>query len=286
MFDFPTFIQVPLAEWVDAAVNWLLTSWSPFFGTISRSTSYVLGYIERFLLWMPWWAVVGLVGLAAWRATRLWWTGLLMAAFLVLIGAFNYWELTMITMAVVIAAVIISLLLGIPIGIIMARVKFVEAILSPVLNVMHKIPSFIFLIVALMFFGLGKAPAVIATVIYAAPPVIRLTNAGIRQAPEGVIEAAQAFGSSRTQILFEIQWPLAVPSILVGINQTAMMALALVIIASLIGAGGLGQEILLAIDGKEAGRGFGAALSILLLVIIIDRITYALAARQQHTVKT
>ena len=286
MFDFPAFIQVPLAEWVDAAVNWLLTNWSPFFGTISRSTSYVLGYIERFLLWMPWWAVVVLVGLAAWRATRLWWTGLLMAAFLVLIGAFNYWELTMITMAVVIAAVIISLLLGIPIGIIMARVKFVEAILSPVLNVMHKIPSFIFLIVALMFFGLGKAPAVIATVIYAAPPVIRLTNAGIRQAPEGVIEAAQAFGSSRTQILFEIQWPLAVPSILVGINQTAMMALALVIIASLIGAGGLGQEILLAIDGKEAGRGFGAALSILLLVIIIDRITYALAARQQHTVKT
>ena len=285
MFDFPTFIQVPLAEWVDAAVNWLLTNWSPFFGTISRSTSYVLGYIERFLLWMPWWAVVGLVGLAAWRATRLWWTGLLMAAFLVLIGAFNYWELTMITMAVVIAAVIISLLLGIPIGIIMARVKFVEAILSPVLNVMHKIPSFIFLIVALMFFGLGKAPAVIATVIYAAPPVIRLTNAGIRQAPEGVIEAAQAFGSSRTQILFEIQWPLAVPSILVGINQTAMMALALVIIASLIGAGGLGQEILLAIDGREAGRGFGAALSILLLVIIIDRITYALAARQQRAVK-
>ena len=286
MFDFPTFIQVPLAEWVDAAVNWLLTSWSPFFGTISRSTSYVLGYIERFLLWMPWWAVVGLVGLAAWRATRLWWTGLLMAAFLVLIGAFNYWELTMITMAVVIAAVIISLLLGIPIGIIMARVKFVEAILSPVLNVMHKIPSFIFLIVALMFFGLGKAPAVIATVIYAAPPVIRLTNAGIRQAPEGVIETAQAFGSSRTQILFEIQWPLAIPSILVGINQTAMMALALVIIASLIGAGGLGQEILLAIDGREAGRGFGAVLSILLLVIIIDRITSALAARQQHAVKT
>ena len=285
MFDFPTFIQVPLAEWVDAAVNWLLTNWSPFFGTISRSTLYVLGYIERFLLWMPWWAVVLSVGLAAWRATRLWWTGLLMAAFLVLIGAFNYWELTMITMAVVIAAVIISLLLGIPIGIIMARVKFVEAILSPVLNVMHKIPSFIFLIVALMFFGLGKAPAVIATVIYAAPPVIRLTNAGIRQAPEGVIEAAQAFGSSRTQILFEIQWPLAVPSILVGINQTAMMALALVIIASLIGAGGLGQEILLAIDGREAGRGFGAALSILLLVIIIDRITYALAARQQRAVK-
>ena len=286
MFDFPAFIQVPLAEWVDAAVKWLLTSWSPFFDTTSRSTLYVLGYIERFLLWMPWWAVVVLVGLAAWRATRLWWTGLLVAAFLVLIGAFNYWELTMITMAVVIAAVIIALLLGIPIGIIMARIRFVEAILSPVLNFMHKIPSFIFLILALMFFGLGKAPAVIATVIYAAPPVIRLTNAGIRQAPEGVIEAAQAFGSSRTQILFEIQWPLAVPSILVGINQTAMMALALVIIASLIGAGGLGQEILLAIDGREAGRGFGAGLSILLLVIIIDRITYALAARQQHAVKT
>ena len=282
MFDFPTFIQVPLAEWVDAIVKWLLTNWSPFFDFIGGSILYILGYIETFLLWLPWWALLLLVGLAAWRTTRLWWVGLLMATFLVLIGAFNYWELTMMTLALVITSVVISLLLGISTGILMARVNIVEAICRPVINFMHKTPSFIFLIIALMFFGLGKAPAVFATVIYAAPPIIRLTNAGIRQAPEGLIETAQAFGSNRTQILLDIQWPLAIPSIVAGINQTTMMALGLVIIASLIGAGGLGQEVLAAIEGVDVGRGFVAGLSILLLVIVMDRITCVLTARQQH----
>ncbi len=137
-----------------------------------------------------------------------------------------------------------------------------------------------------MLFGLGKVPAVFATVIYAVPPVIRLTNVGIRQVSPSVIEAAQAFGSSSRQILFEVQLPLAIPSIMVGINQTTMMALAMVVIASMIGARGLGLEVLLAINRIEVGRGFEAGLSIVLLAIIIDRITHALAARQQHTVST
>jgi len=147
---------------------------------------------------------------------------------------------------------------------------------------MQTMPSFVYLVPALMLFGLGKVPAVFATIIYAMPPVIRLTNVGIRQVSASVVEAAQAFGSSSRQILFEVQLPLAIPSIMVGINQTTMMALAMVVIASMIGARGLGLEVLLAINRIEVGRGLEAGISIVLLAIIIDRVTNALASRQQY----
>ena len=199
---------------------------------------------------------------------------------------FGYWDLAMMTLAIVTSSVLISLFLGIPTGIVMARSDFVESLLRPFLDGMQTMPSFVYLIPALMFFGLGKVPAVFATIIYAAPPVIRLTNVGIRQVPESVVEAAKAFGSSGRQVLFEVQVPLAVPSIMVGINQTTMMALAMVVITSMIGARTLGLEVLLAINRIEVGRGFEAGLSIVLLAIIIDRITNALAARQQYTVTT
>jgi glycine betaine/proline transport system permease protein len=148
---------------------------------------------------------------------------------------------------------------------------------------MQTMPSFVYLIPALMFFGLGKVPAVFATVIYAVPPVIRLSNVGIRGVPASVVEAAQAFGATSRQILFEVQLPLAFPSIMVGVNQTTMMALAMVVIASMIGARGLGMEVLLAINRIEVGRGFEAGLSIVLLAILIDRITHAFASRQGHS---
>jgi glycine betaine/proline transport system permease protein len=209
-----------------------------------------------------------------------------MAGFLLLIGSFGYWDLAMMTLAIVIAAVMISFVVGIPTGIIMAGSDRVEGIIRPILDAMQTMPSFVYLIPALMLFGLGKVPAVFATVIYAAPPVIRLTNVGIRQVPESIVEAARAFGSSGRQVLFEVQVPLAVPSIMVGINQTTMMALAMVVITSMIGARTLGLEVLLSINRIEVGRGFEAGLSIVLLAIIIDRITNALAARQQYTVST
>ncbi|GAI00385.1 unnamed protein product, partial [marine sediment metagenome] len=213
----------------------------------------------------------------------LWWAGLVMAALLVLIGSFGYWDLAMMTVAIITASVIISLVLGIPTGILMARSNLVESMLKPLLDAMQTMPSFVYLIPALMFFGLGKVPAVFATIIYAMPPVIRLTNVGIRQVSQRVVEAAQAFGSNSRQILFEVQLPLALPSIMVGINQTTMMALAMVVIASMIGAKGLGMEVLLAINRIEVGKGFEAGLCIVLLAIIIDRITHAMAARQQYT---
>ncbi len=286
MFEFPEFLRVPLADWIDAVMSWVLTNWGMVFDAIGDGILYMLLYIEKFLLWLPWFVVVLIVGLIAWRAMRLWWAGLIMAGFLVLIGSFGYWDLSMMTLAIIIAAVIISLGIGIPTGIVMARSNLVESIIRPVLDAMQTMPSFVYLIPALMLFGLGKVPAVFATIIYAVPPVIRLTNVGIKQVPQSVIEAARAFGSSARQILFEVQLPLAIPSIMVGINQTTMMALAMVVIASMIGARGLGLEVLLAINRIEVGRGFEAGFSIVLLAIIIDRITHAMGARQEYKVTT
>jgi glycine betaine/proline transport system permease protein len=284
--EFPEWIELDLAGVIDTVMDWVLSSWGGFFDAVGDGILQVLLQIEHFLLWLPWFVVIIIVGVAAWRAIRHWLAGPIMAAFLLLIGSFGYWDLAMMTLAIIIAAVIISFVIGIPTGIIMARNDRVEGIIRPILDAMQTMPSFVYLIPALMLFGLGKVPAVFATIIYAAPPVIRLTNVGIRQVPESIVEAAKAFGSSGRQVLFEVQVPLAVPSIMVGINQTTMMALAMVVITSMIGARTLGLEVLLAINRIEVGRGFEAGLSIVLLAIIIDRITNALAARQQYTVTT
>jgi len=284
--EFPSFIQIPLAEWVDAGMEWLLTNFSAFFDAVGEIILGILLSIEKFLLWLPWPVVLLIIGLLVWWTMKRWWAGLLMAAMMMLIGSFGYWELSMMTLAVIVAAVILSLLLGIPIGILMAQSKLVESIIKPILDAMQTMPSFVYLISALMFFGLGKVPAVFATIIYAMPPVIRLTNVGIRQVPESVVEAAKAFGASSRRILFDVQLPLSMPSIMVGINQTTMMALAMVVIASMIGAKGLGLEVLLAINRIEVSRGFEAGLSIVLMAIIIDRITSSMAARQQSKFKS
>lgn len=281
MSEFPRFLNIPLADWVDAFMDWVLTSFSGVFDVIGHAFLMMLLNIERFFLWVPWWLVIIFVGILAWRVMRSWTMGVTMALLLVLIGSFGYWKLAMMTLALTTSAVVVSLAVGIPIGIFMAKSDLAETIIRPVLDAMQTMPSFVYLIPALMLFGLGKVPALFATLIYAVPPVIRLTNVGIRQVSQDTIEAARAFGASPRQILFDVQMPLAVPSIMVGINQTTMMALAMVVIASMIGARGLGLEVLLAINRIEVGRGFEAGLCIVFLAIIIDRITHALSVRQQ-----
>ncbi|MBW2028173.1 MAG: proline/glycine betaine ABC transporter permease [Deltaproteobacteria bacterium] len=282
MNDFPEIFRIPMADWIDAAMGWLLSQWGELFDTVGKGILQFLLYLENFFLWIPWYVLVVLIGLAAWRLMGRWWHGPLMAALLVLIGTFGYWNLAMRTLALVSGAVILSLVLGIPLGIAMARSNLLESVTKPILDGMQTMPSFVYLIPALMLFGLGKVPALFATIIYAMPPVIRLTNVGIREVPHSVIEAAEAFGSDSWQVLFNVQIPLARPSIMVGINQTTMMALAMVVIASMIGARGLGMEVLLAINRIEVGRGFEAGLSIVILAIIIDRLTHALAERQKR----
>jgi len=281
--EFPQFLEIPLADLIDGIISWILTNLGGVLDAIGDGLLGGLVAMERLLLWIPWFVIVVGVGVVAWRALRRWWAGPLMGGFLVFIGMLGYWDLAMMTLALIFAAVLISLAIGLPTGILMARNNRFANVLKPLLDAMQTMPSFVYLIPALMFFGLGKVPAVFATIIYAVPPVIRLTNVGIRGVPQSVVEAAQAFGATSRQILVEVQLPLAFPSIMVGINQTTMMALAMVVIASMIGARGLGMEVLLAINRIEVGRGFEAGLSIVLLAIMIDRITHAFAAQQQYT---
>lgn len=281
MFEFPEGLDIPVADWVDGLMEWVLDVFGPFFDAVGTGLLQVLLLLERFFLWLPWPAVLLAVALAAWRFMGKWWHGPVMAGLFFVIGCFGYWDMAMATLAIVAASVLISLIVGIPTGILMARNDVAEAAIKPILDAMQTMPSFVYLIPALMLFGLGKVPAVFATIIYAVPPVIRLTNVGIRGVPGSVIEAAEAFGSSPNQILFNVQLPLAFPSIMVGVNQTTMMALAMVVVTSMIGARTLGLEVLLAINRIEVGRGFEAGLSIVLLAIIIDRITHGVAARQQ-----
>ncbi len=280
---FPETIQIPLDVWTEKAMDWVLINFGGFFDALGTAILQFMLVVEKFFLWLPWPVLVIGTGILGWRLMGKWWSGLIMAGMLFFMGTLGYWELSMRTLALVTSAVIVSLAIGIPIGIVMATNDTFESIIKPLLDGMQTMPSFVYLIPALMLFGLGKVPALFATIIYAVPPVIRLTNVGIREVSASVVEAAHAFGSSYWQILLKVQLPLARPTIMVGVNQTTMMALAMVVIASMIGAKGLGFEVLLAINRIEIGRGFEAGLCIVFMAIIIDRLTYAMATRRKKT---
>ena len=276
---FPSGYELHLREPVNAAVRWLLDSFASFFEGVSSAILFLLLNAQAALGAVPWWAVVAGTALAIGLTTRRWPAALSVAALPVLIGLFGLWALAVETLAVVAAAVVIALLVGIPLGILLAEVPAMEGAARPVLDAMQTMPSFVYLIPAMMLFGLGKVPAVLATVIYALPPVVRLTCLGLRQVSQVVEEAATAYGATRWQLLREVRIPLAMPSILAGVNQTTMMALAMVVVASMIGARGLGQEVLLAINRIDVGRGFEAGASVVALAIVIDRVTQSLARR-------
>jgi glycine betaine/proline transport system permease protein len=281
MFEFPEKLYIPMEKWIDVVMDWILTNTTAFFDAIGGALLKILIIMDKMLLWIPWPVVLLLVAVAAWRTMGKWWHGVTMASLCFIIGLFGFWDHAMTTLAIVFASVIVSLIIGFPIGILMARSDRFQAIFRPILDGMQTMPSFVYLIPAMMLFGLGKVPAVFATVIYAVPPIIRLTDVGIRGVPESVVEAARSFGANEKQLLFDVQLPLAFPSIMVGVNQTTMMALAMVVIASMIGARGLGLEVLKAINRIEIGHGFTAGLSIVFLAIVIDRITNAFAIKQQ-----
>jgi glycine betaine/proline transport system permease protein len=285
MIKFPEIIDIPLAEGVDHLMDWILKYLDGFFDVVGFIILRVVLAFEDLFLFIPWFVLVLLVGLAGWKLIRSVRTGILFMILMMIIGLFGYWDLAMQTLALVISSVVFALLIGLPLGIVMARSDRQEKILKPILDGMQTMPSFVYLIPALMFFGMGKVPSMFATIIYAVPPVIRLTNVGIRTVDVEAVEAAKAFGATSRQILFDVQLPLAKPSIMVGINQTTMMALAMVVIGSMIGAKGLGMEVLLAIGRIEVGRGFEAGISIVFLAIIIDRITYSFSEKKPKVEK-
>ncbi|HAA89017.1 MAG TPA: choline ABC transporter permease subunit [Peptococcaceae bacterium] len=278
---FPDALQFHIASYIDNFVKWLQISYGATFDAFSNFLLTILLGIQNALLLIPWWVwVVVVTGLAWWQSRKIF-TALVLGGLMMLVGVFELWVPAIETLAIVITSVIISLVIGIPVGVAMAEWDRLSVVITPLLDAMQTMPSFVYLIPALMLFGLGKVPAVIATVIYAVPPVIRLTDLGIRQVSATVQEAARAFGATRWQMLKEVRLPLAMPSILAGVNQTTMMALAMVVVASMIGARGLGERVLLSLNRIAIGNGFEAGFAIVALAIIIDRLTQGVARRWQ-----
>ncbi|EPA8652403.1 ABC transporter permease [Photobacterium damselae] len=242
-----------------------------------------LVWFENLLLDSPWWLVIAVLASLAYVASRSWKLTLGVIISFVLIGAFGMWDNTMRTMSIILVSTLVAIGVGIPIGIAMARSDRVQNSVTPMLDVMQTMPAFVYLIPVVMLLGIGKIPGVIAVVIYAIPPVIRLTNLGIRLVDKEVLEAATAYGASPMQRLFGVQLPLAMPNIMAGINQTIMMALAMVVIASMIGVKGLGQPVLKSITNQYFTLGLLNGLAIVALAIIFDRISQSYAKRtQQH----
>ncbi|MBT0778565.1 proline/glycine betaine ABC transporter permease [Paracoccus sp. pheM1] len=241
----------------------------------------MLIWFERLLLGTPWLLVLAVVAALAWGASRSLRVVIGSVLTLVLIGLFGMWDDTMKTISMVLAATLLSIAIGLPLGILMARSQRVQRIVSPILDIMQTMPSFVYLIPVVMLLGIGRVPGLIAVVIYALPPMIRLTNLGIRQVDREVLEATDAFGSSSWQKLVKAQLPLALPTIMAGINQTIMMALAMVVIASMIGVQGLGQPVLRAISNQYFTLGLFNGFAIVGIAILFDRISQAWGKRLQ-----
>ncbi len=253
-----------------------------FFEPLSAAIDFGLRRVEGFLLWLPWPVVVLAFFIAGERIAGLR-LGLLTTLCLVPMGLFGLWDESLHTLALMVTAVLFTLLIGLPAGIWSARSDRVERVLRPVLDAMQTMPAFVYLIPVLLFFGVARVPSIIATVIYALPPAIRLTSLGIRSVPDEALEAAAAFGSTDRQILRKVQLPLALPTIMVGVNQTIMMALSIVVIAALIGAGGLGDVVLKSLRRLQVGAALEAGLAIVLLAVLLDRISDALSKTERHS---
>lgn len=270
---FPEKFRLPLGDWINGAIEWLVETHGDAFQAFSDALLSSLLLIEKGLRGAPWWLIILVIGAISFHANRRALQALLLMAAMFTVGLFGLWDHAMQTLALTLVALAISIVSGIPAGIAISQSDRARGLVLPILDVMQTMPSFVYLIPALMLFGLGKVPAILATVIYAVPPLVRLTDLGIRHVDPNVVEASEAFGASRRQKLITIELPLALPSIMQGINQATMMALAMVVIASMIGARGLGEEVLLGIQRLDFGRGAEAGLAIVVLAIIFDRIT-------------
>lgn len=279
--NFPFTLNIDL-EAIDSAVRDFSVRTSGFFGSIKAGLTALIGGIESLLNLLPWWLLLALVFLGGWKLCGSVRTGIVYAVLLFVVGLFGLWSLMNETLAIVLASVVISLLLGLPIGILISSSRRANNIMRPILDTMQTMPVFVYLIPAILFFGLGKAPAVIATTIYAIVPVIRLTSHGIQQVDAEVVEAARSFGSTRWQTLYKVQIPQALPTIMTGVNQTLMMAMAMVVTCSMIGASGLGMEVLVSVNRIEIGRGIIAGTAVVIVAIVMDRITQGLAKRSEE----
>lgn len=277
--DFP--FRIPIGRWAEVIVEWLLEHFEGIFDAIKAIVEFILVQIDAFFTWVPWPITIIVFTLIAWRVSGRK-VAVMTVVCLFLLGALGMWTEGMSTMALVATAVFISVLFGLPFGIFSAKSPMFDAVLKPILDGMQTIPSFVYLIPAIMFFGIGNVPGILATVIFAIPPMVRLTSLGIQQVDTEVVEAGHAFGCTPWQLLLNIQLPLAVPSIMTGVNQTVMMALSMVVVAAMIGAGGLGSKILYSIQRIDLGMGIEAGLGILFIAMVLDRILQGITKKQQQ----
>lgn len=271
--------KLDLGSWVNDVVQHLLDNYSGAFDSIGKLVSGFSEGIEALLMLPPAWLLIAIfVTLGLWRIGARF--AVFTAVAFILIVMTGFWEQTVVTLGLTFSSTLISLLLGIPLGIWAAKSERVATIIRPILDFMQTMPAFVYLIPAAMLFGLGRVPGIIATVIFAMPPAVRLTSLGIRQVNKEIVEAGQSFGCTSRQLLFKVQLPNAMPSIMAGVNQTIMMALSMVIIASMVGAGGLGNDVLASIQRLDIGLGFESGMAVVLLAIILDRITESFGTKQ------
>ncbi|BCJ95349.1 glycine/betaine ABC transporter permease [Anaerocolumna cellulosilytica] len=264
--------RLPIGNYVESGVDWLTNNLSPFFGGIKAAIEAIINGFEFIYIGIPFVIMLLLVGILAYITA-----GKKTAIFSIvgslIIYSIDLWKLTMKTFALVTTATVIALIIGIPLGIWMSRSNRLNKIMRPILDFMQTMPAFVYLIPAVYFFDLGPVPGAVATIIFAMPPIVRLTSLGIRQVPADVIEASRSFGSTPSQMLFKVQIPLAMPTILAGLNQTIMLSLSMVVISAMIGSGGLGDIVLKGISQMKIGDGFEGGLAVVILAMILDRIT-------------
>lgn len=288
-------MTLDLGDLFAALIEWLQNNFEPFFDAVTLTIGATITGLEETLLFIPSWVLIVFFTLLAW------WVATRGVAVFTVIGltflehvefaifglqiafGMGLWDATMQTLALVATATLLSLLIGIPVGIWAAKNDVVDAIVRPILDFMQTMPAFVYLIPAVVLFGLGEVPGVIATFIFATPPCVRLTNLGIRQVSEEAVEAAQSFGSTPRQLLFKVELPMALPTILAGVNQTVLLALSMVVIAALIGAGGLGNPVVEGIQQLRIGIGFEGGLAIVILAIFLDRVTQAVGEKAGST---
>jgi len=274
---FPQVGDLGIATQIDNFVYYLNVNFSSAFGLLKTILLAYVNFLQGILSFLPWWLLLLLIVVAGKKLRKSWCQGLVLAFLVSLIGVVGYWQMMNETLAIVLAAVTISLLLGFPVGILFSIID--DKYFLPVLDAMQTMPTFVYMIPAVMLLGPGKVPAVLATVVYAVVPLIRLTSHGLRNVDAAMIEAAQAFGSSRWQVLWKVQLPQARSTIMTGVNQTLLMAVAMVVTCSMIGANGLGMEVLIAINRTESGRGLIAGLCIVIIAVLLDRLTQGLVVQ-------
>ena len=283
MFSFDERV-IPLDAWITSLVDWLVEGYRWFFQMIKWPVDFILSSVSDGLLATPPLLVIALFGVIAWRVSGFKLAGFTLAS-LILIGLLGFWSETMITLAMVFSSVVFCTVVGVPFGIWARRSDRVNNILRPILDAMQTTPAFVYLVPIVMLFSIGNTAGVLATIIFALPPLVRLTSLGIRQVHPELVEAALAFGATSSQVLLKVQIPLALPTIMAGLNQTIMMSLSMVVIAAMIGAGGLGAPVVLGLNTLDIGLATVGGLAIVLLAIILDRITQSMATPKNKDVK-